>query len=488
MTLTPFFIGLDVGTTSVKAVAFDDVGFQICARSTGYLTQRPQEDWAEQDPEQIVAATLQALLEVYSACKDAGPLTGVSFSAAMHTLIAVDEYGAAISPCIIWADNRASEIARELRETRQDLFHLTGTPLHAMSPLSKLIWMRRFQPDVFNRAARFVGIKEYILFRFFGVWACDHSTASATGLMNICSLQWEPAALQLAGLTPDRLPGLVAPQHIFYWGENGFPVNKEEKKILPEGTPVIIGASDGCLANLGSDATRAGDLTLTIGTSGAVRAFIPEIHTDPEMRTFCYLLDAARPVAGGGANAGGFILQWLKEQLLQSPLSYTDFYASAGLATAGSDGLLMAPYLLGERSPLWDENIRGAFVGIGARHGTAHFIRAAMEGVVYHLYSIARVLNERTPVRRILAGGGFAQSPLWLQIAADVFQIPVVVGDSVGASARGAVMMGREALRMAPFPPMTETAVFEPNPANKTVYEDQMRRFEKMQAFLKTME
>jgi gluconokinase len=461
-----YLIALDIGTTSTKAVAVDAQGATLATCNVPYKLYHTQDDRAEQHPADIWAAVSKSLQKIQRACRKQGNLQGIVFSAAMHSLMAVDEAGLPLTPLLTWADNRAADIAIKLRLEKPELYTRTGTPLHAMSVLPKLIWLREHQPDIFQKARRFCGIKEYVMYQLTGQWICDHSIASATGLMRLDTLEWDEEALQLAGIDPERLPRLVAPQfHL--------PALNE----VPVGTPVIAGASDGCCANLGAEATQPGDMVITIGTSSALRACTQAPYLDPQMRTFCYLLDANRPVIGGGANSGAYVLQWMKENLFAYRGSLNRFYALAATVAPGSDGLLFFPYLMGERAPLWDAQIRGALTGLGVAHTRAHLIRAAMEGVVYNLASIGDVLRKETPLKRLIATGGFTQNPVWLQICADVFQTPVQTVPGLEASARGALALAREALNLPPLPPLEGWVTYLPDEAVGRVYAEMRARF-----------
>lgn len=304
------------------------------------------------------------------------------------------------------------------------------------------------------------------MYQLSGQWICDHSIASATGLMRLDTQAWDEEALKLAGIGPERLPRLVAPQFHLH-ALTGAPI----------GTSVIAGASDGCCANLGAEATQPGDVVITIGTSSALRACVQAPYLDPQMRTFCYLLDAARPVIGGGANSGAYVLQWMKENLFAYRGSLSRFYALAATAPPGSEGLLFFPYLMGERAPLWNPHIRGALSGLGVAHTRAHLIRAAMEGVVYNLASIYEVLRTETPLKRLVATGGFTQNALWLQICADVFQTPVQTVPGLEASARGALALAREALNLPSLPPLEGWVTYQPDEAAGRVYAEMRARF-----------
>jgi gluconokinase len=260
-------LGVDIGTTSTKAVAFDLGGRVISHHSVEYPLLTPTPFTAEQDPEEILRAVLEAIKTAAHRAHSAdGAIACVAFSAAMHSLIAVDHDGKPLTRSITWADNRAASWAKRIgREWGGSaIYRRTGTPIHPMSPLAKLVWLRHEEADLFGRAARFVGIKEYVLFRLFGCYVVDYSIASATGLFNIERLDWDDEAIALAGVERDRLP---SPVPTTFRLEGLTPAIAAELGLSPN-TPFIIGANDGVLSNLGVDAIGAGEMAITIGTSG----------------------------------------------------------------------------------------------------------------------------------------------------------------------------------------------------------------------------
>jgi gluconokinase len=436
----PFIIGTDIGTTTVKSVAFSLDGTILGSHSVGYPIYHPQPDHSEQDPEEILNATLESLRVVYEMCKSYGALEGVAFSAAMHSLIALDAEGTPLTRALIWADNRSADLADALRHSPDGrlLYHRNGTPIHAMTPACKLLWLRQHQPETFERAAMYLGIKDYVLFHLTGKYLCDYSLASATGLFNIRRLRWDRWTLDLLGLHEGQLPRAVSPFHT----EALLPRQLPE---LPTGTPLIMGASDGCLANLGSGAMEPGSVAVTIGTSGAVRVSSDKPYTDEQMRTFCYLLDERTYIIGGGTNNGGVVFQWLKDTLFAG-WDHEALFAAAAKVPPGADGLLFMPYLLGERAPLWNSAVRGGFLGLDITHTQAHLARAVMEGILLNMYSIGKVLKEERHLTAIYANGGFARSPEWVQMLADVFGLPVRLNDTVDTGSVGAAMVGLKAL------------------------------------------
>jgi gluconokinase len=475
-----YFLGIDIGTTSTKAVAFSLTGEVITSCSSSYRMFHPQEGWSEQNPEEILNAVITSMNTVLEKLKEQKPAF-VSFSAAMHSLIAVDENGKPLSACIIWADNRAFEIADALRdsETGNRIYHLTGVPVHSMSPLCKLLWWKKYEPALFSTAYKFIGIKEYVFIRLFETWVVDTSVASATGLLNLQTLQWDQEVLQYAGLESGRLSKVVPVKYTFPYK----PTLKE--LLLPAGTPLVTGASDGALSNLGCGATGEEIMAITIGTSGAARLTVQGPVTDTSKRTFCYHLKDNQYIIGGATNNGAVVLQWLKEKLLDEKEEYDELYRLAGTVTPGSGGLIFLPYILGERAPVWNSNAKGVYFGLGIQHTKAHLVRAALEGVIYCMYSIGRILQENRNIRELRASGGFARSELWLQMLADVFNVQVCVSDSVEGSALGAVLLGAEALGLEHNIQHEIRSVHKPSNADHSLYQQAFQKFLRLYELLR---
>lgn len=448
-------IGVDIGTTSTKSIAFDLNG-QIAAQADQkYPILYPKPNFCEQDPEELFRAVVSTVRSVTDEVKKKEDrLLALSFSCAMHSLIAVDEQGKPMTNAIIWADSRSQEYAVRIRQSPEGhaIYLRTGTPIHPMSPLCKLAWMQDNLPDVFHRAHKFISIKEYVFFRFFGSYLIDHSIASATGLFDIQSLHWNETALKVAGITTARLSQPVPATHAVKGILNGL----EKELGVDAQIPFIVGASDGCLANLSANAIRPGRASLTIGTSGAIRVAASAPASDAQERVFSYVLAEGLYIVGGPINSGGVVFRWFRDNF--SPLEvqeaaqkevdpYDLLIEKASAIPAGAEGLIFLPYLLGERAPFWDAEAKGAFIGITIRHTRAHFIRALLEGIIFGLYNVGIALEANTQaIEVIYAGGGFARSEFWLQMVADVFNKPVRVAQSVESSALGAAAMGMLAL------------------------------------------
>jgi gluconokinase len=450
-----YALGVDIGTTATKAVLFDGNGRIVARHSVEYPLLAPQPQAAEQDPEQIFHAVIAAMKTAIESSRiDARHLACVSFSCAMHSLIAVDGDGQPLTQCITWADNRSAPWAERIkRELDGHAIYLrTGTPIHPMAPLAKLFWLRETEPQLFATAARFISIKEYVFHRFFGTYLVDYSVASATGLFNLRQLAWDSEALKVAGIKADRLSTPVPTTHIL----RGLDPAMAHAASLPPDTPFVIGASDGALSNLGVGAIAPGVVAATIGTSGAVRTVVDQPQTDPQGRTFCYALTEKHWIIGGAVNNGGIVLRWLRDEFAQAESAaarqagidpYDALTQSAARIKAGSEGLIFHPYMTGERAPLWNANARGSFFGLALHHSKEHMVRAVMEGVIYNLYSVLQILEELSGAsRKVHASGGFARSELWRQMMADVFNRDVHVPESYESSCLGAAVLGLYAL------------------------------------------
>jgi gluconokinase len=442
-----YIIGIDIGTSSTKAVAVDLHGNVLTTAQEGYPTLSPEIGASEQNPTMIFTAFCTCISRITT--KLSTSPHAVSLSSAMHSLLCVDENGDAISNLMTWADNRSSEVAVRLKNasTSKTLYAETGTPIHPMSPLCKLIWLRESNPDLFSRSFKFLSIKEYIWFKLFKVFEVDYSIASATGLFNISSCEWDHAALVTAGITRDRLSTPVNTDSI----RRGLDNEAEGILRLPKETPFVVGGSDGCLANAGSFATEPGIAALTIGTSGAIRVAGTAPIVNYDSMPFNYRLDEKTLISGGPINNGGIALKWYAESLLGKKLNsereYGELLNGLDIVPPGSDGLLFLPYILGERAPIWNSESCGVFFGITSRHKQHHFTRAVIEGIVFSLYQIARALEDGgLKIEEVHVSGGFVRSVKWVQLLTNVFGKRVCLLNIEDASAIGAALIAMKAL------------------------------------------
>lgn len=450
-----YFIGVDIGTTSTKAIVFSSSGAIKGMSNCGYGILVPQPGYAEQDPKTIFTVVIAAIRDaVEQAAVPQSEISAVGFGTATHSLIAMDAKNQPLTNSIIWADNRSVAQAEQLKQdqTGYNLYLRTGSPIHPASWLTKLMWMRELNSDTFSKAAKFISIKEYILYQLFELYVVDYSIASATGLFNLKQLNWDEEAIALAGIRPQQLSELVPTTYVL----RGIKVEYAEAIGLAVDTPIVIGANDGVLANLGVGAIAPGQVAITIGTSGAVRTITNTPIADPQMRTFCYALTEKYWAIGGPTNNGGIILRWLRDEFCAPEVDeakrlgvdpYDVMIQAAVKVPAGAEGLLCLPFLSGERAPYWNAKARGIFFGVGLHHKRSHFIRAVLEGILFNLYSVNVALQQLTgEIKEIWASGGFARSQEWRQLMADLFGYEVLIPEVYEGSGFGAAVLAMYAV------------------------------------------
>ncbi|GGH84188.1 gluconokinase [Pullulanibacillus pueri] len=444
-------VAVDIGTTSTKSAAFDPTGHIYAESAQEYPLYSEVASRAEQDPEEIFQAIMKTLSDVVASMGEArARIAAVSFSSAMHSLIALDREGTPLTRSMTWADQRASLHAEQLKATAvgQGIYQRTGTPIHPMSPLVKLLWFKDEDQETYQKAAKWVGIKEYAFFRLFGTYVVDYSIASATGLFNLHTCDWDAEALALTGVPKEKLPEPVPTTQVI----QGLNKADAEQLGLPADLPFVVGASDGVLANLGVGAIAPGTVACSIGTSGAVRTVVNAPTTDPKGRLFCYALTEDQWVIGGPINNGGVAFRWARDHIFpdlkagsEDPYEYLTQLASE--IDPGSEGLLFLPYLTGERAPLWNADTKGVFFGLTLNHDRRHMIRAVMEGVMFQMHAVVAALKETgVDPQAFRVTGGFTKSLLWRQIMADIFERGIHVPETPQGSSFGAALLAMKAL------------------------------------------
>ncbi|RKP58153.1 gluconate kinase [Cohnella endophytica] len=468
-------LAIDIGTTSTKTLAVDQEGKLLGSHSIGYPLHTPSPGYAEQDPDVIYEAVLDCVEHVMKQGGwTADEILCVTFSSANHSLILIDQEGRPLTPSITWADQRSAAQAERMNGdgTGLAVYKRTGTPIHPMSPLVKLIWMREERPELFYSAHHYIGIKEYVLYQLFGTMVMDYSIASATGLFNLEELAWDKEALLLAGIREEQLPRLVATTEVL----RGLKKDAALRMGLSDETPFVVGAQDGVLANLGIGAVEDGVVAVTIGTSGAVRATVNRPTFDPEGRMFCYALTEDHWIVGGPSNNGAIVAQWISDRLFPGR-DLEEVLPLAADIPPGANGLLFMPLLSGERAPFWDAQAKGVMFGLTLAHTEKHMLRAAMEGVLFQITAIASLMEQAgDKPKEVRASGGFARSSLWCQILADMLGVPVRVPDLVESSGLGAAQLGLYAMdgcsgALLRWKDM-EGSLYEPVAANHKVYQD----------------
>lgn len=474
-------IGLDIGTTSVKAVVFQLNGKVVSESEELITSYYPKQGWVEQDPDEIE----RLAVKVVRTAIEQGDINNteiltVGFSSAMHSLICIGKDRQPLSPALIWADGRSSEQAKKVKQEKgKMLFEKTGVPIHPMTPLSKLIWMKEVGYEPYLSAAYFLSIKEYLLLKWFDQRIVDYSMAVSTGLLNAHSLDWDEDLLKLADIQRNQLSEVVSPTTIL----TGLKEHIAGEMGVDSDLPFVMGAADGQLANLGIGAISPGEVAITAGTSGAIRQFANGFNITEKHDTFSYAFTKEFSIIGGPTNNGGIALQWLKE-LLNYEGSFNEFTQKAEKVAPGAEGLLFLPYINGERAPLWNQQAKGNFFGMSVTHKREHFVRAVLEGITLNLYQIGQSLeNLAGAPDKIYVNGGLARSSLWLQMLADMFGKEVYVSESHHSAAWGAAWTGLVALnKVASFEQIKENIPMStpivPNESNHKTYRELYKKYE----------
>ncbi len=405
----------------------------------------PRTGWAEQAPEDWWKACGEA---VRQALRDSGvaaeKIACVGFSGQMHGAVLLDESDKVLRPALIWCDQRTARECEELNEKigAAQIIQYTCNPALTNFTLTKLMWVRNNEPELWKRFRRFLLPKDYIRLRLTGEHAIDVADASGTLLLDVTHRRWSKAMLSATGLDERSVPPLFESPDVC--GQ----VNAEGAAHtgLRVGTPVVAGAGDQAAGAVGMGVVAAGTIHATIGTSGVVFAATDRPAMDPagRLHTFCHAIPGRWHVMGV-TQAAGLSLRWFRDTFGPSGSdAYQRLSEESAGAPAGSDGVLWAPYLMGERTPHLDPNARGALVGLTASHTRAHVVRAILEGVAFSLKDTLQIFAEmNVPVREIRLGGGGARSPLWRQIQADIYEHEVeVVAADEGAAYGAALLAG----------------------------------------------
>ncbi|MEP7251497.1 MAG: gluconokinase [Ginsengibacter sp.] len=484
-----YIIGIDIGTGSVKAVALDYHGNAIGSSQYYYHNLETVQGQSEQDPEIIWQGFASCIKEVIISLKQVPD--AVSLSSAMHSLVIVDRDHKPVTNLITWADTRSEDVAAKLRNSdiAEALYRETGTPIHSMSPLCKIQWFKKYDSQTFDKAFKFISIKEFIWFRLFKEYEIDKSIASATGLYNILSGTWNKKSLELCAIEENHLSKIVS---------TNFTRDNADAEIVKElgvsaNTIFCIGASDGCLANIGSYALEKGTAAITIGTSGAVRVASHSPVINFKAMIFNYVLDEQTFICGGPVNNGGNVLNWMIKSFLniQDPQvkDYDNFFEETAKTPAGSAGLLFLPYLFGERAPIWDEQSAGVFFGIKSYHDQSHFLRASLEGVCYILKNILQIIEYTTgAIVQLNVSGGFIQSRLWIQILSDITGKKIALVQTDDASAIGAALLymkSADIIEEYTSLQHAQSRMIEPIAENHLAYEKYFPIFKNLYAVLK---
>lgn len=442
-------LGIDVGTGGTRTLIIDESGTVIASATADHVPfASPQTGWAEQDPDDWWRACRQAVPRVLEAAGfEASAILAIGVSGQMHGATLLDGNGQVVRPALIWCDQRTQAECDELtaRIGAARLIEWTSNPALTGFTLPKLLWVRRNEPDAWACVRHVLLPKDYVRYRLTGELATDVADASGTLLFDVARRRWSPEMMEAAGIAASLLPeALEGPQISGSVSTAGAAATG-----LLAGTPVMAGGGDQAAGAVGMGIVSAGVVSATIGSSGVVFAATDRPALDPggRVHTFCHAVPGRWHVMGV-TQAAGLSLRWFRDRFGSGPDDGRDAYErltdEALTAPAGADGVLWAPYLMGERTPHLDAAARGALVGLAASHHRGHVVRAILEGVAFSLEDSFRILREMdVPVHAIRLGGGGARSPLWRQIQADVYGHHVqTVAAEEGAAYGAAVLAG----------------------------------------------
>ena len=445
-------IAHDLGTTGNKASLHEDDGTLVTAVTARYGTHFAAGGVAEQDPEDWWKAVVEATTALLAHSGAAGrTVTAISFSGQMMGAVFLDEAYRPVHPAIIWADTRSTAQCDRLADAigRERGYRITGHQFNPTYSASKIMWLAEHRPDVYAQVRHICLAKDFVIQRLTGRLVTDPSDASSTNAFDQLRGEWSDEILQAAGIDRALLPEVVGSTTVV----GGIRRDAAEAMGLPEGTPVVLGGGDGPMAALGAGIVEPSDGAYAyLGTSSWVSMSATQPLLDPQMRTMTFThVVPGHYVPTATMQAGGGSLQWIAELLEPSADSaaFERLVGDASTASASGEGLYFLPYLLGERSPYWNPDARGAFVGISRHHDRSHLVRAVLEGVAFNLLTCVEAFREAgAPVDRVDAIGGGANSDAWLQLMADMWGATVrrrsIVdeGNSLGAAVVAGVGAG----------------------------------------------
>ena len=492
-------IGLDVGTTGVKAIAVGMDGTIVARAEHGYPLSTPAPGWSEQDPALWWDASVVALAEVAAGHE----VAGIGLSGQMHGLVCLDAAGEVIRPAILWNDQRTGAECAEIEELvgLERLIALTGNRALAGFTAPKLLWLRNNEPESYARIERVMLPKDYVRLRLTGEWATDVADASGTLLLDVARRTWSTDVLDALDLPLEWLPPVLESPSVSGHVTASLASDKLSQAGLDlaalealAGVPVAAGAGDCAAAAVGVGAIEPGVLSIVLGTSGVVFATLPAYAADEGARVhaFCHAVPGTWHAMGVMLSAAGS-LQWFHDAFA-GDVSFTTLLAEAEEWGPGAEGLLFAPYLAGERTPHADPDARGAFVGLQLRHDRGALVRAVLEGVAFGLadsYDLLRDLGVKAD-RALISGGG-ARSGLWPKIVASVLDVPITSTAADEGSAFGAALLGGIAGRLfADVPNAVAQCVradetSEPDPEWVAIYRHTRERFKKLYPTLDTL-
>lgn len=425
-------IGIDVGTSGTKTLAIDESGKILASASSEYPCSHPRPGWSEQDPELWWAATKETLRAVLSAgAFKPTDVAGVGLSGQMHGSVFLDADGQVVRPALLWNDQRTAAECAEIEERaggREALIRMVANRALTGFTAPKLLWVRRHEPANWDRVRQVLLPKDYIRYRLTGTYATEVSDASGTLLLDVANRRWSRELLGKLELDPALLPACYESPEV----SATISAIGSDATGLPVGVKVVGGGGDQPAGAVGNGIVRQGVVSATMGTSGVVFAHSQHLGFDPEgrLQRGCASVPGEYHVMGVVLSAGGS-LQWFRNELGKAEVAlakeqkidpYQILTAEAAIAGPGAEGLFFLPYLTGERSPHFDPDAKGGWIGLTVRHGRPHMVRAVLEGATFAMRDSLELIRDMgVAIEQIRVSGGGARNALWKQIQADVY-------------------------------------------------------------------
>ncbi len=470
-------IGVDLGTSSVKVLLVNQAGEVVAEATEDYPLIHEKPGYSEQDPEHWVVKTIAAIRQlVNESGVPAADIEGISFSGQMHGLVLLDESRQVIRNAILWNDTRTTAQCRFITERLGDhLLSITRNPALEGFTLPKILWVKEFEPHHYERASVFLLPKDYLRYRLTGELHMDYSDAAGTLLLDIAGKQWSEKVCELVGVRTELCPPLVESHGLV----GTLLADVAAQTGLTPQTKVFAGGADNACGAIGSGILSEGEAMSSIGTSGVILSYENGFDADYKGKVHFFNHGKENAFYSMGVTlAAGYSLSWFK-QTFAAGESFDAMVASAGEVKPGANGLLFTPYLVGERTPHADAQIRASFIGIDGSHEKKHFVRAVLEGITFSLRESIDIFRKAgKQVDAVISIGGGAKSDLWLQLQADIFNAEVTKLDNEQGPGMGAAMLAAygcgwfESLEACAAAFIKRVGSYKPNPANAAVYDE----------------
>ncbi|WP_330626242.1 xylulokinase [Vallitalea guaymasensis] len=441
------FLGIDLGTSSVKLIAVDENGRILGESVRDYPIYYPQLNYAEQNPEDWWSATKEALKEIVDKIDvEVDEIESIGLSGQMHGLVILDENDKVLRPALLWCDQRTQEECDEITEHfgKDKLRDLTANKALTGFTAPKILWVKKNEPEIFNKINKIMLPKDYINYKLTGNFSTDVSDASGMLLVDVKNRTWSKEVLDFLSIKEEMLPKL-------YESSDSVGNLKDDlKKEIGITSDIVVaaGAGDQAAGAVGTGVVEEGTISVALGTSGVVFAAHDKFAVDDEARvhSFCHANNKYHSM-GVMLSAASCLKWWVEE--VNKNISFDELLKEATKIEPGSNGLIFLPYLMGERTPYPDPDARGCFIGLTITHTRAHMTRAILEGVSFGLRDSLEILKELgVPIKEVRVSGGGAKSDLWRQILADIFDCNINTintnqGPALGGAILGCVATGK---------------------------------------------